>query len=220
MEPRDCNVTMMGGMPRCEEHFSIDKVFIGIDIPVGTSSPEQRFTGNAGIARFDVSFSVRCAVDHYGADCTRECTNFVSCEGCGLPGFFGGFCQFPAGNCDEVYCNGNGECEDGSPTCDCEPGYTGDRCEVDIDDCEDASCNGNGRCEDGVNSFECMCEPGYTGDRCEVDINECEGVNCSSNGRCEDGVNSFACICEPGYTGERRQQSKFLFFYVLYPNKI
>ena len=150
---------MMGGMPRCEEHFSIDKVFIGIDIPVGTSSPEQRFTGNAGIARFDVSFSVRCAVDHYGADCTRECTNFVSCEGCGLPGFFGGFCQFPAGNCDEVYCNGNGECEDGSPTCDCEPGYTGDRCEVDIDDCEDASCNGNGRCEDGVNSFECMCEP-------------------------------------------------------------
>ena len=72
-----------------------------------------------------------------GQDCTRECTNFTSCDGCGLPGFFGEFCQFPADNCSEVYCNGNGECEDGSPTCACEPGYTdGDRCEVDINECE------------------------------------------------------------------------------------
>ena len=132
LQPRDCTVVMMGR--ECGPHFSIDQVFIDIDIPVGTSSPEQTFRGAAGIAFFNVSYSVRCAVDHYGADCTRECTNFTSCEGCGLPGLTGEFCQFPADNCSEVYCNGNGECEDGSPTCDCEPGYTGDRCEVHINE--------------------------------------------------------------------------------------
>ena len=161
LEPRDC----LGSS--CGTDFSIDQVIIDIDIPVGTSSTEQRFTGNAGIACFDVSYLVRCAVDHYGGDCTRECTNFVSCEGCGLPGLTAEFCQFSTVNCSEVYCNDNQVCVDGSPTCDCEPGYTGDRCEVDINNCEGEDCSGNGRCEDRVNSFVCVCEPGFTGDLCE-----------------------------------------------------
>ena len=135
---------------------------------MGTRTPERMYTGNAGLAQFTVSYSVRCAVDHYGADCTRECTNFVSCEGCSLPGLMGEFCQSPANNCDEAYCNGNGECMAVSP-------YS-----IGVD------CSGNGRCEDGISSFVCMCEPGFTGDLCEVDINECEGVNCSTNGSCED----------------------------------
>ena len=202
LTPRDCTPNQEG---RCVflETVLIDEVVITMDVPVGTRRPEQTYRGNAGLAQFTVSYSVRCAVDHYGADCTRECTNFVSCEGCGLPGFFGEFCQFPADNCDEDYCNSNGECEDGSLTCDCEDGYEGDRCEVDIDECEGITCSGNGRCEDRVNSFECMCEDGYEGDQCEINIDECEGENCNGNGRCEDGVNSFECICEPGYTGDR-----------------
>ena len=208
-------------MLNCGPHFSIDQVFIDIDILVGTSSPEQTYTGVSGLVRFNVSYSVRCAVDHYGADCTRECMNFVSCEGCGLPGLTGEFCQFSADNCNEVYCNGNGECEDDSPTCDCEPGYTGDRCEVGINECEGVNCSSNGRCEDGVNSFTCVCDPSYTGNLCDIiATGNCEGVNCSSNGRCEDRVNSFACVCEPGFTGELCQQSKLLVFYVLYPNEM
>ena len=157
---------MMGGTLECGEHFSIDQVFIDIDIPVGTSSPEQTFKGFARLAFFDVSYSVRCAVDHYGADCNTNCTVFDSCEGCGLPGFIGEFCQFPAVNCSEIYCNGNGECGDGNSTCDCEPGYTGDRCEG-IDKCAGEDCSGNGRCEDGVNSFTCICEAGFAGNLCE-----------------------------------------------------
>ena len=127
LESRDCE---SDDEESCGSSRYIDQVFINMDDLVGTTSPEQPYTGNAGLVEFTVSYSVRCAVDHYGADCTRECTNFVSCDGCGLPGFFGEFCQFPADNCSEVYCNGNGECEDGSPTCDCEPGYTGDRCDT------------------------------------------------------------------------------------------
>ena len=123
-------------MLNCGPHFSIDQVFIDIDILVGTSSPEQTYTGVAGLVRFNVSYSVRCAVDHYGADCTRECMNFVSCEGCGLPGLTAEFCQFSTVNCSEVYCNDNQVCVDGSPTCDCEPGFTGDRCEQ----CKSLSC--------------------------------------------------------------------------------
>ena len=176
-EPMDCTVTMMKAMlNNCGSRASIDKVFIDIDIPVGTSSPEQTYIGDAGNARFNVSYSVRCAVDHYGADCTRECTNFVSCEGCGLPGLTGEFCQFPANDCDDMYCNSNGQCEDGSPTCDCELGYTGELCET-IDDCEGENCSGNGRCEDRVNSFVCICEPGFTGDLCE----QCKSLSCYYN---------------------------------------
>ena len=163
LESRDCEIDVN---EKCASHVSIDQVFIEMNIPVGTNSPEQTYHGNLRIVRFDVSYSVRCAVDHYGADCSRECTNFDSCEGCGLPGFFGEFCQSPADNCNEVYCNGNGECEDGSPTCDCEPGYTGDRCES-VDHCEGTTCSGNGRCEDRVDSFACVCEPNFTGDVCE-----------------------------------------------------
>ena len=164
--PTDCGLNLPGF---CTQPAAsrIDEVVITMDAPVGTSSPKQAYIGNSRLARFDVSYSVRCAVDRYGADCTRECTNFVSCEGCGLPGLTGEFCQFLTLSCSEVYCNGSGECEEGSRTCDCEPGYTGDRCEVDINECEGENCSGNGRCEDGVDSYVCICEPGYTGSQCE-----------------------------------------------------
>ena len=123
---------------------------------MGTRTPERMYTGNAGLAQFTVSYSVRCAVDHYGADCTRECTNFVSCEGCSLPGLMGEFCQSPANNCDEAYCNGNGECMAVSPysiSCSCHVGFLGEMCGVNINDCEGVDCSGNGRCEDGISSF-------------------------------------------------------------------
>ena len=164
LQSRDCAILVAP----CVLHLSIDQVLIDIDIPVGTSSPEQAFEGDARIAYFNVSYSVRCAADYYGEDCTSECTNFVSCEECGLPGLTGVFCQFPADICSVVYCNDNGECEDGSPTCDCVLGFEGDSCEVDINECEGVNCSSNGRCDDRVNSFSCVCEPGFTGSLCEL----------------------------------------------------
>ena len=178
-----------------------------MNIPVGTSSPEQTYIGNANIAEFDISFEVRCAADHYGGDCNTTCLNLTSCAECGLAEFTGEFCQFPTENCSEAYCNGNGDCEDGSPTCDCHPGYTGDLCEIDINECEGMNCSGNGRCEDGVNSFVCVCDPGYTGERCE-DIDHCLSVTCSGNGACSNFPDDFTCECEQGFTGDMCEESE------------
>ena len=68
---------------------------------MGTSIPEATYIGDAGIAEVNVSFSVRCAADYYGQDCLNFCPNFISCTGCGLPGFTGGFCQLVTDDCME-----------------------------------------------------------------------------------------------------------------------
>ncbi len=67
---------------------------------MGTSIPEATYIGRSGIAEVNVSFSVRCAADYYGQECTRFCPDFVNCTGCGLPGFTGEFCQFSIDECD------------------------------------------------------------------------------------------------------------------------
>ena len=94
----------------------------------------------AGIAHVMVaSIEVRCAEDFYGPECLTQCLNFESCAACGLSGFMGQFCQFSVDDCSDAYCNGNGDCREGSSLCECDAGFDGDHCQTNIN---------NGECVD------------------------------------------------------------------------
>ena len=71
----------------------IDSIPVDILIPVGTAMPDTEYIGNACLARLNVSFEVRCDEDFYGENCLTFCSNFDSCDGCGLTGFTGEFCH-------------------------------------------------------------------------------------------------------------------------------
>lgn len=60
--------------------------------------------------------------------------------------------------CDDVTCNGNGVCLDG--TCLCDDGFEGVNCEKDL--CADVNCN-DGNCVNG----DCECDEGFEGENCE-----------------------------------------------------
>ena len=203
----DCNLAQSED---CNIVERIDAIPVDVDITVGTASPETTYIGLAGIAQFNVSFLVRCADGFYGQDCLTSCPNFGSCAGCGLSGFTGEFCQFSTEDCSEVFCNGNGDCVDGSSACDCNPGFTGDLCQVNIDDCEGVSCNNSGECIDQIDGFACECDLGFTGDFCQQNIDDCEDMNCN-NGVCVDEVNSFTCQCNPGFFGEACENTDHCF---------
>ena len=67
-------------------------------------------------------------------------------------------CFFKSDPCEGITCNGNGECEDG--TCTCEAGWAGEDCSVRV--CIPSCVNGT--CVDGV----CQCDAGYEGAACDV----------------------------------------------------
>ena len=193
----------------CGIQQRIDAIPVDIDITVGTASPETTYVGFAGIAQLNVSFLVRCADGFYGQDCLTNCPNFESCAGCGLSRFTGEFCQFSTEDCSEVYCNGNGDCVDGSSACDCNPGFTRDLCQVNIDDCEGVICN-SGECIDQIDGFACECDLGFTGTFCQHNINDCTNVNCNDGG-CVDEVNGFTCQCNPGFFGDACENTDHCF---------
>ena len=169
--------------------------------------PETEYIGNARLARLNVSFEVRCDEDFYGEDCLTFCSNFDSCDECGLTGFTGEFCQFgvvTVANCRQRYCNGNGVCLEGEPECDCDTGFAGDFCQENINDSVDVNCN-NGQCQDEVDDFTCNCEAGFAGNLCNTSINDCVNVNCN-NGQCQDEIDGFTCLCDPGFTGDLCQE--------------
>ncbi len=178
----------------------IDSVPLDIDVAVGTSIPQTTYNGMANIAQVTASIEVRCADGFYGPDCLTQCSNFVSCADCGLSGFTGQFCQFSIDNCNDVYCNSNGNCTERSSLCDCDTGFTADRCETNIDDCVGVECN-NGVCVDEIEDFRCDCDTGFIGDRCETNTDICEGVVCIS-GTCVDEIEDFRCDCDAGFTGD------------------
>lgn len=62
--------------------------------------------------------------------------------------------------CDDVICENNGICVDG--TCNCLPGFSGETCNI-KDLCYNETCNGNGTCNDGT----CACVGDYEGVKCE-----------------------------------------------------
>ena len=197
LTPRDCSIDENRF---CGDNYAIDNVTVVINTSVGSSSPETTYYGDANIAQFNISYTVMCTDDQYGGDCNTTCSDFNTCEGCGLAGFTGEFCQHPAENCSLVHCYANGVCTDRSPVCDCRPGYMGDRCETDINECEGVNCSGHGRCEDSVNSYACVCNPTYTGANCET-FDPCSNMSCSDNGVCVDLSGGFMCECGLDYTG-------------------
>ena len=167
--------------------------------------PETEYIGNARLARLNVSFEVRCDEHFYGEDCLTFCSNFDSCDGCGLIGFIGEFCQENINDCVDVNCS-NGQCQDevDSFTCNCEAGFTGNMCDTYINHCVDVNCN-NGQCQNEVDGFTCNCEAGFTGNLCNTNINDCVDVSCN-NGQCQDEIDDFSCLCDPGFTGDLCQE--------------
>jgi hypothetical protein len=63
--------------------------------------------------------------------------------------------------CDDVVCQNNGTCVDGS--CKCPFGYSGTNCEIVTDPCVKVHCKNEGVCENGA----CKCPPGFEGELCE-----------------------------------------------------
>ena len=181
----------------CSESLVIDRVPINILI-IGTVI-SATYNGTAGIVQVTATTEVRCATDFFGPDCITRCSSFESCANCGLPELTGQYCQFSVDTCTDVYCNGNGNCEDGSFNCHCHSGFVGQFCETNIDGCAGVNCN-NGQCIDERLDFRCECDPGFIGDRCETNVDDCVGAKCS-NGTCVDEVDSFRCECDPGFTG-------------------
>ena len=179
---------------------TIDTVPINIHTAVGTAIAQATYNGTAGIVQVTATTEVVCATGFFGPDCLTQCSNFVSCAGCGLPGFTGEYCQFSVDNCTDVYCNGNGNCMDGSLSCNCNSGFRGQFCETNINDCVGVKCN-NGQCVDKINDFRCECDSGFTGDHCETNIDNCVGAECN-DGTCVDEVDAFRCECNSGFTGD------------------
>ncbi len=179
----------------------IDRILIPINITVGTSIPEATYIGNAGIAEVNVSFSVRCAADYYGQECTRFCPDFVNCTECGLLGLTGEFCQFSIDECGTMNCNSNGQCVDGHPVCVCNEGFTGDHC-VDIDHCTNISCSGNGQCTSLTDRFTCTCSPGYGGELCTVTVIICTGEECVNGKFVANNVGVKIGYCQDMVCGE------------------
>ena len=184
----------------CGVQKIIDSFPLNVNITVGTAIPETTYIGYAGIAQLNVSFLVRCAQSFYGKDCLTKCLHFQGCFGCGLSGYTGEYCQFSTLNCGEISCNGNGQCIDGSPTCDCNPGFIGDFCQFDINACEGVSCNNSGECVNQIDGFMCDCNPGFTGDLCQY-TDDCLGVSCNNSGECINQIDGFVCECNVGFTG-------------------
>ena len=192
--------------PECIFMQRIDSFTVDINSTVGTNSSEIEYIGNAGLARLNISFEVRCGDDFYGRDCLTNCPDFQSCAGCGLPGYTGEYCQYDIDYCEGVTCNNSGECVDEIDgfVCNCDSGFTGDLCQSNIDDCIDINCN-DGECVDGVDGFTCDCNAGFTGEFCLTNIDDCEGVDCN-NGECVDGIGTFRCVCDAGFMGERCEE--------------
>ncbi|RXM29701.1 Protein crumbs-like 2 [Acipenser ruthenus] len=74
----------------------------------------------------------------------------------------------------EVWCQNDGDCEDGiwGAKCTCRTGFTGESCETDINECVPNPCLNSGTCRDLVNNYECSCGASYVGQRCETDKQE------------------------------------------------
>lgn len=129
------------------------------DIPLGVETTPLTYTGPMGYSSLVLSYTVVCAENWYGPDCSEWCQG-IHCP-CDLP--------VPChDNCLGVICGDNAHCMDGvnTFTCVCDSSYTGVYCEAKIDNCEGVHCGEHGHCVDELNSFLCVCETGYSGQYC------------------------------------------------------
>eukprot|EP01130_Rhizamoeba_saxonica_P010178 TRINITY_DN4170_c0_g2_i1.p1 TRINITY_DN4170_c0_g2~~TRINITY_DN4170_c0_g2_i1.p1 ORF type:complete len:893 (-),score=176.68 TRINITY_DN4170_c0_g2_i1:18-2588(-) len=128
----------------------------------------------------------------YSSDFT-DCSTFsnsytFSFEGCYYTGeeySFFDFTCFPNHPCEDVDCNGNGECsytdKKSKGQCGCYEFYGGDNCEINTI-CDEVHCNYRGSCIANGTTYTCECLDNYTGNDCEID--QCENIDCNANGNC------------------------------------
>jgi len=131
-----------------------------------------------------------CAIGN--ASCPNDCGGKV-----GLCDKATGKCRCPSTNynedCTKKYCyqdcNGHGQCDETSGTCNCDVNYTGLGCETINIACPIQNCSGNGYCDSkkGV----CICRSAWDGPECN--LRKCLN-NCSyPNGTCDQATGT--CIC-------------------------
>ncbi|KFD70664.1 hypothetical protein M514_13620 [Trichuris suis] len=179
---------------------------------------------NAGhcVSPKGISAWCSCPPDYAGSFCERDfkcdsvpCQNGGTCTRdlrpgseensyCDCPyGFFGRYCQFKKGECENNLCANGSTCIPGTDMykCACPKGIGGRFCRKVLPDCE-LECTNGGTCSKSDNVTKCVCQKGFTGDRCEIEMDACYNVTCQNGGTCmlkDDGGSK--CVCPFGFIG-------------------
>ncbi len=175
--------------PKSNTSELVDRFAINVTIAVGSTMTEMHF-GIFTVAEVNISFTLVCEENYYGADCDRFCNESCTC-GSGSTGIN---CTESINDC-ATYKENQG-CLDGHSnySCECKPGYTGQDCLEKIDEFEGVDCisnnnyrlkltlhsfcNPEGKCADTLCSggSHGYCEGAHPQDQCHYYLHYCQRV--------------------------------------------